>query len=393
MLNPEILVMKKLLEHFDSVPFKVTTPGGDAFVIGQGEPRFQVDILKPLSKKELATSTSLALGEAYMRGDLQIKGDLLVCLDSIMKQLDNFVVDKNALKNLLFTSLKKSNQKKEVSSHYDIGNDFYKLWLDETMSYSCAYFEKPDATLYQAQLAKIDHSLRKLNLSEGMSLLDIGCGWGGLLIAAAKRYKVKGLGLTLSQEQCKEANARIQAEGLSHMVEVRVMDYRDLEKSGLKFDRIVSIGMVEHVGRDNYPLYMRCAKAALNPGGVFLLHSITGRKENPGDPWIKKYIFPGGVLPSLRELIHQAYEEGFLVSDVESLRLHYYKTLLCWYHNFQEHRQEVLSMMGEEFTRMWELYLGSCAASFHWANIDIHQILMTAGCNNDLPMTRDYLYR
>lgn len=393
MINPEISIMKKLLEHFDSVPFRVTFPGGEAFQIGEGEPQFQVDVKTPISKKDLAISTSLALGEAYMRGDLQVQGDLMTALDCVMKQLDHFVVDKKALKNLLFTSLKKSNQKKEVSSHYDIGNDFYKLWLDETMSYSCAYFEKPDATLYEAQVAKIEHSLKKLCLSEGMTLLDIGCGWGGLLIAAAKKYKVKGLGLTLSQEQCKEANARIAAEGLSDLVEVKVMDYRDLEKSGLQFDRIISIGMVEHVGRDNYSLYMRCAKAALKPGGVFMLHSITGRKENDGDPWIKKYIFPGGVVPSLRELIYNAYDAGFLLKDAESLRLHYYKTLVCWYENFQAHRDEVLEMMGEEFTRMWELYLGCCAASFHWANIDIHQMVLTAGCNNELPLTREFLYR
>lgn len=393
MKQSEIKMIKKVLEHFDSIPFSVSLSGEKLFQVGVGTPRFHLKVNAPISKKDLLTSTSLALGEAYMRKDIEIEGDLIAALSCAMEQLSHFRVDKRVLKGILYTSSKKANQKKEVSSHYDLGNDFYKLWLDQTLSYSCAYFRQPDDALYDAQIAKIDYCLKKLCLSPGMHLLDIGCGWGGLLIAAAKKYGIKGLGVTLSEEQCKEANARIKEEGLEDQIEVRIMDYRDLQKSGLAFDRIISIGMIEHVGRKNYGLYLESAKSVLKPGGVFLLHSITAKKETPGDPWIKTYIFPGGVVPSLRELIYNSYETGYLVKDVESLRLHYYHTLLHWFNNFQKCKEEVTQMKGEKFSRMWELYLGCCAASFHCGNIDLHQLVLTNGCNNDLPLTRDFLYQ
>ena len=197
------------------------------------------------------TSTSIALGEAYMKGDLEIEGDLYEALDHFLGQMGKFSTDQKALKKLIFTSSGKKNQEKEVRSHYDIGNDFYKLWLDETMSYSCGYFAHEDDTLYQAQVNKVDYILKKLYLKEGMSLLDIGCGWGFLLIEAAKKYKVHGTGITLSEEQYKECQNRIKAEGLEDYVDVELMDYRDLPKLGRQFDRVVSVGMVEHVGRDN----------------------------------------------------------------------------------------------------------------------------------------------
>lgn len=173
------------------------------------------------------TSTSIALGEAYMDGSLEIEGDLYEALDHFLGQMGKFSTDQNALKKLIFTSSSKKNQEKEVRSHYDIGNDFYKLWLDETMSYSCGYFKHEDDTLYQAQVNKVDYILEKLYLKEGMTLLDIGCGWGFLLIEAAKKYKVYGTGITLSEEQYKECQKRIKEEGLEDYVKVELMDYRD----------------------------------------------------------------------------------------------------------------------------------------------------------------------
>ena len=199
-------------------------------------------------------------------------------------------------------------QQQDVSSHYDIGNDFYSLWLDDTLSYSCAYFKNENDTLYDAQMNKIHHTLKKLNLKEGESLLDIGCGWGTLLIEAAKKYKVKGLGITLSEEQYKKFSERIVEENLQDYLEVRLMDYRDLEKSGLTFDKVVSVGMLEHVGRTNYDLYFKNINAVLKEGGVFVLHYISGMRETEGDAWIKKYIFPGGMIPSLREIINVSVE-------------------------------------------------------------------------------------
>ena len=291
--------------------------------------------------KELLTSTSIALGEAYMDGKLEIEGDLYHALNMFLGQMGKFSTDKKALKKLIFSSLTKKNQQKEVSSHYDIGNDFYKMWLDETMSYSCGYFKHPEDTLYQAQVQKVERILKKLYLKEGMTLCDIGCGWGYLLIEAAKKYGIKGVGITLSKEQKKKFEERIKENHLESQLEVRLMDYRDLPESGLKFDRVVSVGMLEHVGRDNYELFMKCVKSIMNPGGLFLLHYISALQEHPGDAWVKKYIFPGGVIPSLREIIHIAGDHQFYTLDVESLRRHYNKTLLCWNQNFQKHKDEV----------------------------------------------------
>ncbi len=379
----------KFMEKFDACPFEIIL-NGEKHLIGEGEPAFSVTFNKIPSISALMESTSIALGEAYMNGDIEISGNLYDALNHFLGQLGKFSTDQKKLKKLIFPSSSKKNQKKEVSSHYDIGNDFYKLWLDETMSYSCGYFKNEQDTLYDAQCNKVDRTLQKLCLKEGMTLCDIGCGWGFLLIQAAKKYKVRGVGVTLSEEQKKEGDRRIKEEHLEDYVEIRLMDYRDLPSLKIQFDRVVSIGMVEHVGRDNYETFMKCVKEIMKPGGLFLLHYISALKENPGDAWIKKYIFPGGVIPSLREMIHIAGDQRFYTLDVESWRRHYNRTLLCWNENFQKHRDEVVKMFDERFARMWELYLCACAATFMNGIIDLHQILFTNDVNNDLPMTRWY---
>lgn len=381
--------MISFLQRFDEHPFDVKIHG-KTHHIGNGNPTFVVDLKEDIEGKELLTSTSLALGEAYMKGNLEVEGDLFEALDSFLGQMDRFSTDRSKLKKLMFTSQSKKNQEKEVTSHYDIGNDFYSLWLDETMSYSCGYFKHETDTLYEAQCNKVERILEKLCLKKDMTLLDIGCGWGYLLIRAAKEYGVKGLGITLSHEQQKEFEERIEKEGLTGQIEVARMDYRELEKSGRQFDRVVSVGMLEHVGRANYELFVKNVDSVLKPGGLLLLHYISALREYPGDPWIKKYIFPGGMVPSLREIIHLFGDYRFYTLDVESLRRHYYKTLRCWEQNFSGHRQEVEEKMGTEFARMWELYLSSCAATFHNGIIDLHQILVSKGVNNELPMTRWY---
>lgn len=286
-------IMIQFLKKFDGHPFLVKMNGKE-HMIGEGEPAFTVNFKKMIPLSRLAASTSLALGEAYMDGDLEIEGELYPALDHFLGQMGKFSTDEKALKKLMFTSSSKKNQLKEVSSHYDIGNDFYKLWLDETMSYSCGYFKNEGDTLYQAQVNKVDYILEKLYLKEGMRLLDIGCGWGFLLIEAAKKYKIKGVGITLSKEQRREFKQRITCEGLEDYLTVELMDYRDLSKMNLSFDRVVSVGMLEHVGRDNYRLFTDCVNQVMKPGGVFLLHFISALAEHPGDPWIRKYIFQIG---------------------------------------------------------------------------------------------------
>lgn len=381
--------MVQFLSKFTENPFLVRFKDKE-YPIGKGTPSFTVDFKKKIPVSKMITSTSLALGEAYMEGDLDIEGDLYQALNLFLGQMGKFSTDENALKKLVFSSTSKKNQATEVTSHYDIGNDFYKLWLDDTLSYSCAYFKNPNDTLYQAQVNKVDYILQKLHLEEGMHLLDIGCGWGYLLIEAAKKYKIKGTGITLSHEQYKEFKKRISEENLSDLLDVKIMDYRDLPKSRMVFDRVVSVGMLEHVGRENYPLFINCVNEVLKEGGMFLLHFISALKEHAGDPWIKKYIFPGGVVPSLREILSILGEDNFHTLDVENLRMHYNKTLLCWAENYRKHITEIKEMFDERFIRMWNLYLCSCAATFHNGIIDIHQVLVTKGINNTLPLVRWY---
>ncbi len=373
----------------DLVPVTFALETAEEFqVIGTGPVQFHVKIRQEIPKKELMRSTSLALGEAYMRGDIELDRDLYEVLDLFLGEMDRFKRSPRALHGLLSTSLNPKIQGENVRAHYDIGNDFYELWLDETMSYSCGYFAKPETTLFEAQVGKVDHILEKLHLKEGMKLLDIGCGWGFLLKRAAARYGVKGVGITLSEEQHGKLCDEIRQEHLQGKLEVHLMDYRDLAKCGMRFDRVVSVGMLEHVGRGNYDTFLESVDRVLKPGGLFLLHYISALKEHSGDPFIRKYIFPGGVIPSLREILNLLPEYRFYTLDVESLRRHYTQTLLCWRENFLGHRRQIEEKYGREFTRMWELYLASCAASFHNGVIDLHQILVSKGVNNDLPMTR-----
>lgn len=386
-------IVKSIAEHLSDRPFDLEYWDGEIIKYGEGEPEFKLIIKNFPSKKELLSDPSVALGEAYMKGDIDIEGDLQKFFESIIRNKDSFM-NKNTVFRLASKikapSLIKS--KKDIAHHYDIGNDFYSLWLDKTMSYSCGYFKNPTDTLYDAQMNKIHHILKKLNLKEGQHLLDIGCGWGYLIIEAAKLYKVKALGITLSEEQFKKAKERIKQEGLEDLVDVQLMDYRNLEKSNLEFDRIVSVGMAEHVGHANLPLFFKNVDSVLKESGLFLLHNITNLVETEGNKWITTYIFPGGYLPTLREELNIAAGINFRTLDVESLRLHYMKTLEEWCKNFMNHLDEERDMFDDEFLRMWHLYLATCAAAFHYWDIDIHQILFSKGINNTLPMTRKYLY-
>ena len=208
-MSLELMFLKSFIKKFDKVPFEIIFWNGEKISVGSGEPQFKVKLLKHIEKKDILNSTSLAFGEAYMNGDLQFEGDMFFILNTFMNQIDKFNTNFKALPEIFHKCSNKSKQKEEVTSHYDIGNDFYSLWLDKTMSYSCAYFKDSENTLEEAQMNKINHILKKLNLKEGMTLLDIGCGWGTLLMEAAKQYKIKGLGITLSSEQYKKFNERI----------------------------------------------------------------------------------------------------------------------------------------------------------------------------------------
>ncbi|WP_251139072.1 class I SAM-dependent methyltransferase [Exiguobacterium sp. s142] len=383
------LMIDTLFNRLDAnIPFAVQFADGTVNQYGHEEPRLYLKLNEGFSLTRLLKEPSIAFGEAYMDGDIEIDGDIedIISLALHNKQeLWNVNVPK--LPNL---SIRKAKQ--NIEHHYDIGNEFYALWLDETMSYSCAYFKEPYDSLNQAQLNKIDHVLNKLQLKEGETLLDIGSGWGELIIRAARAYGVRSHGVTLSEEQYAKTKARIEELGLEDQVTVELMDYRELVHSGLTFDKISSVGMFEHVGQKDYPTFMKTVNTLLKDKGMALLHTITHQTEEAGDPWIQKYIFPGGYIPSLREIVTLLPEYNFHVVDIESLRLHYAQTLDHWSSRFETTIDRSEEMYGERFIRMWRLYLQSSAAFFRNGGLDLHQTLFTKHVNNDLNMTRAHLY-
>ena len=384
------LFYKSLLKNMFSDPFEIVFWDGSIENYGKGEAKFKVILNEAMSKSEIISNPSITLGEGYMTKKIEIEGSIQSVIESLYNNKESFL-KKSAKYQKLIKKVKSSIKKSKdnIEFHYDIGNGFYKLWLDDTMSYSCGYFENETDSLNMAQRNKINHILKKLNLKEGQTLLDIGCGWGELIISAAKQYKVKAIGITLSSEQFQKVNERIKSEGLENLVEVRLVDYREIEN--VTFDRIVSIGMLEHVGQENLPQYFDVVNKLLKDKGISLLHCITGVNEGGNNTWIDKYIFPGGHVPGIKNIITNIAEQNFELLDLESLRRHYGKTLERWSENFEKALPIIEKSKDETFIRMWRLYLNSCAASFNCGNINLHQILFAKGVNNDLPLTRDYM--
>lgn len=388
------LFYKTMFKDLFADPCTVRFWDGEEEHYGEGESKFRLIFNEPIPKADIISDPSLAFGEAYMHGVIDIEGSVQEAVESLYNNRSSFLrqghLYNKALK-LLSNNMKKS--KENIEHHYDIGNDFYRLWLDDTMTYSCGYFHTENDTLSQAQKNKVDYILKKLNLREGQTLLDIGCGWGQLILTAAKQYKIKALGVTLSSEQHARAKERIKEEGLEGSLEVELTDYRELK--GRSFDRIVSVGMLEHVGKDHLHEYFSHVRDMLKDGGVSLLHCITGIHEGTGgtNSWINKYIFPGGYIPSIQELVGHISREELHLVDIESLRRHYGKTLEHWAENYENALPEIIKTKDEVFVRMWRMYLNSCAASFNSGNIDLHQFLFTKNISNDIPLCRDYLYR
>jgi cyclopropane-fatty-acyl-phospholipid synthase len=278
--------------------------------------------------------------------------------------------------------------RRNVAHHYDLDGRLYSLFLDADRQYSCAYFETPDQSLDDAQLAKKRHLAAKLIVEEHQRTLDIGCGWGGLALYLAEFCSAQVTGVTLSREQWQRANERAVEKNLTHSVDFRMQDYRDLRE---KFDRIVSVGMFEHVGLIFYDAFFRKAAELLSDDGVMLLHSI-GRSEGPNvtNPWIAKYIFPGGYIPALSEVLPSIERAGLLITDVEILRLHYAETLQAWRERFLAHREEVERLYDQRFVRMWEFYLAASEVAFREQAMMVMQIQLTKR-QDVVPITRDYI--
>ncbi|MCL6611089.1 MAG: cyclopropane-fatty-acyl-phospholipid synthase family protein [Peptococcaceae bacterium] len=389
-------ILKAFFKDFSGVDFQVRFWDGETVSYGTGDPVMKIIFNREVPAGFGLKDPVLSFGEAYVDGIIDFEGDLEEVI-RIVDQNRELAVRKGIKKKLssavrtVGSTVSKQAQKKNIQHHYDLGNDFFALWLDETMSYSCAYFREPGDSLTQAQIQKIDLILRKLQLKAGERLLDIGCGWGWLIIRAARQYNVGALGITLSEEQYAAVKERIKEQGLSGLVEVEMLNYLDLPEN-LQFDKIVSVGMFEHVGRDNLGRYMEKVSRLLVPGGLSMLHTITGTGEHPVNSWIDRYIFPGGYIPSLRETVWLLPQYDFHLLHAESLRMHYAMTLDRWYQNFVGHIDEVRDKFGEKFVRMWSLYLRGCAASFRVSGLNVYQLLFSKGLNNNLPLTLEGVY-
>ena len=348
--------------------------------------------------QKLLINPDLYFGEAYMDGSLVIEnGTLTDFLDLAFKNIGRGNINSYGavIKKIkgtfgYLTNLNKIIKSKEnVAHHYDISEKLYDLFLDKNRQYSCAYFKNDSDTLEQAQSNKIHHIIKKLNIQPNQKVLDVGSGWGTLALAIAKETNARVTGITLSENQFEYSQNKAKEMNLSNQVDFKLIDYRQLNE---KFDRIVSVGMFEHVGRNFYRTYFNKVFQLLNEKGIALIHTI-GSSMPPRDPqpWIQKYIFPGGYTPSLSEISKPIEKSGLIVSDIEVLRMHYAHTLRNWKERFLSKKDTVLDMFDEKFFRMWEFYLASCEMAFKWGDQVVFQ-LQLAKDNSSVPNTRDYIY-
>ncbi len=368
-----------------------------SFGPGHNGPQVTVRLHDPLVPLRILLRPSLALGEAYMDGTITIeKGtlpDLLHLCTGNFQALDRHPIA--GLRSDLDRWLRRLQQnnhigraRTNVAHHYDLSGALYDLFLDQDRQYSCAYFPTGAETLEEAQEKKKRHIMAKLLLEPGMRVLDIGSGWGGLALEMARTEAVDVTGLTLSQEQLLVANERAATAGLSSRVRFALRDYR--EEQGT-YDRIVSVGMFEHVGVAHYRTYFDTLRRRLKPDGIALVHAI-GRADPPGstDPWLRRYIFPGGYCPALSEALAAVERSGLWVTDIEILRLHYAETLRHWFVRFQANRHRANAIYDERFCRMWEFYLAACEAAFRNGPMMVFQ-LQLARRRDTVPLTRDYI--
>ena len=349
-------------------------------------------------EREVALDPALKLGEAYMNDGFEfIKGDIYSLLETIFESTGPIAENQLWMKAFSFirTATKRFVQMntlrrsaKNVEHHYDLSGKLYEMFLDPDRQYSCGYFENPNVSLGEAQLAKKRHLAAKLQVKENEKLLDIGCGWGGLGLYFARVLGANVTGVTLSHEQHGIANRRAKDMGLQDKAKFFLLDYRKLDDA---FDKIVSVGMFEHVGIGHYKEYFDHVKRLLKPDGRFVLHSI-GRSGEPGatNPWIAKYIFPGGYIPSLSEVIPVIEKSGLIITDIEILRLHYAETLKAWREAFLAHWDEAKALYDERFCRMWEFYLAASESAFRWQGMMVFQIQL-AHKQDAVPLTRDYI--
>jgi len=387
-------LIRWLMQRIGNPRISVRLWNGDEFPITDARPVACMELRERRAVFDLLRSPSLGFGESYSKGLIEIHGDLLEFSNEVTAAITN----KRAagyygpkLRSLLYALNRNSLARSEhnVHHHYDLGNDFYKLWLDERMVYTCAYFDTPTATLAEAQVAKLDHVCRKLRLQPGQTVIEAGCGWGALAMHMAEHYGVTVIAYNRSREQVAYARESAAARNLDGRVTFVEDDYRRIDE---RCDAFVSVGMLEHVGLANYRALGALIQRCLKPDGFALIHSIGRSFPNRMDPWIIKHIFPGGHAPSLGEMMSVFEPQKFSILDVENLRPHYARTCEAWLRNFESVADKVADMYGEEFVRMWRLYLAGSSAGFESGTLQLYQVVFTPRGNQNVPWTRDHLY-
>ena len=380
---------------------RVVMPDGSVCDFGNstGKP-VTVRLHSTATLRRLVLNPELALGETYMNGSLTVgKDDLQSFLAILVRNARHMDASplwwqtvlrrtRDALRGLTQNNIV-TRARRNVAHHYDLSGQLFDLFLDDDRQYSCGYFQDANATLDQAQADKKGHIARKLMIEPGMTVLDIGCGWGGMALTLARDYGARVVGITLSEEQRAYAVERAAREGLSDRAQFRLCDYREVEGT---FDRIVSVGMFEHVGLPHFEAYFAAIRNRLSPDGIALIHTIGwAAPAKATNPWIAKYIFPGGYIPTVSEVMNAVEQTRLWATDVECWRLHYAYTLRHWYDRFKDHEDEVRALYDEQFVRMWRFYLAACEQTFRHESQAVYQFQLSRHVDA-VPLTRNYLY-
>lgn len=387
--------LDRMLRGIRGAGFTIQYWDGERRSYGDGAPEFMLRLPDAAAVRWMLGDLIVRLPEAYVSGELRVEGDLQHLL-RLCYRVDDRVFDVSPWRKtvLAFANLTRRNSlsraRADVAHHYDLGNEFFAKWLDADMNYSCAYFEDGAEDLETAQGQKLRHICGKLQLRPTQRLLDIGCGWGALAMHAASGHDVRVVGITLSEEQRALAQSRVESRGLRDRVEVRLQDYREIGTE--TFDRVASIGMIEHVGESYLGTYMAQVARCLRPGGIAVLHTMGKTRKAPVTPWITKHIFPGMYLPTLAELATEMASAGLRMSDVENLRPHYALTLDAWTDRFEKSVDSITRMFDDRFVRMWRMYLHTASAAFKSGELNVWQITCSRGFSEEIPLTRRHLY-